>query len=189
MLAERLKKVFPSLISKNHTVKGRFISEGGRLISDILEISNSLKIKGFLMTLDIEKAFDSVNHLFLITAREKYGLKEDIIKWIQILIQNQESYVINGGTTINYFKLERGTRQGDPTSAHLFILALEIAFLFIMQNANINGLNIFESTFLYTVYGGNTIFFLKDEKSVIELMKTFDIFSTFPGLKPNKSKK
>ena len=35
VLAERLKKVFPSLISKNQTarVKGRFISEGGRLIS------------------------------------------------------------------------------------------------------------------------------------------------------------
>ena len=33
-LAERLKKVLPSLISKNQTayVKARFISEGGRLI-------------------------------------------------------------------------------------------------------------------------------------------------------------
>ena len=62
VLAEGLKKVPPSLISKNQTayVKGRFISEGGRLISDILEISDKLKTKGFLMTLDIEKAFDSV---------------------------------------------------------------------------------------------------------------------------------
>ena len=64
MLAERLKKVLPSLISKNQTayVKGRFISEGGRLISDILEISDNLKIKGFLMTLNTEKAFDPVNN-------------------------------------------------------------------------------------------------------------------------------
>ena len=51
--------------------------EGGRLISDILEISDNFKIKGFLMTLDIEKAFDSVNDLFLITALETYGFKED----------------------------------------------------------------------------------------------------------------
>ena len=49
------------------------------------------------MTLDIEKAFDLVNHLFLITALEKYGFKEDFIKWKQILIQNQDSCVINGG--------------------------------------------------------------------------------------------
>ena len=57
VLAERLKKILPSLISKTQTayVKGRFISD--RLISDILEMSDNLKIKGFLMTLDIEKSF------------------------------------------------------------------------------------------------------------------------------------
>ena len=42
-----------------------FISEGGRLISDILEITNSLQIDRLLMTIDIEKAFDSVNKFFL----------------------------------------------------------------------------------------------------------------------------
>ena len=54
-----------------------------------------------LMTLDIVKAFDSVNHLLLIRAVEKYGFKEDFIKWIQFLRQDQESYVINGGTATN----------------------------------------------------------------------------------------
>ena len=106
---------------------------------------------------------------------------------MQILKRNQESCVINGGTTTNYFKLKTDTRQGSPISAYLFVLILEIAFLFIMQNENINGLNIFENTFLYTAYADDTTFFLKDEKSVIELMKTLDIFSTFSGLKP-KSK-
>ena len=138
------------------------------------------------MTLDIEKAFDSVNYLFLITSLEKYGFKKDFIKWIQILTQNQESCVINEGTTTNYFKLERAPRQGDPISEYLYILVLEMAFLFIMQNKNINDLNSFGKTFLHTAYVDNTIFFLKDEKSVIELMKTFDIFFTFSGLKPNQ---
>ena len=66
MLVEGLKKVLASLISNNQTayVKGRFISEGGRLISDIHEISDNLKIKGYLVTQDTEKAFDLVNHLF-----------------------------------------------------------------------------------------------------------------------------
>ena len=65
VLAERLKNVLPSLISSDQTayVKGRFISEGGRLISNVLEICNKLQIKDFLMTVDIEKAFDSINHL------------------------------------------------------------------------------------------------------------------------------
>ena len=90
-----------------------------------------------------------VNHLFLITALEKYGFKEDFIKWIQILIQNQESCAINGWKTAKYFKLERGTIQGNPTSAYLLILVLEIAFLFIMQNKIPMAL-IFLKTHFYT---------------------------------------
>ena len=82
VLAERLKTTLPFLISKFQTayIKRRFISEGGRLMSHILEISDNLEIKRLLMTLDTGKAFDSVNHLFLITSLEKHGI-EDFIKW------------------------------------------------------------------------------------------------------------
>ena len=94
MLAERLKTTLPFLISKFQTayIKRRFISEGGRLMSHILEISDNLKIKRFLMTLDVE--------ILLIRSLEKYDI-DGFIKWIQILIQNQETCVINGGTTAN----------------------------------------------------------------------------------------
>ena len=49
-LATRLKETVPKLISFQQTayVKNRFIDEGGRLISDILEISESLNLKGLL---------------------------------------------------------------------------------------------------------------------------------------------
>ena len=140
------------------------------------------------MTVDIEKAFDSINHRFLIKLFERYGFEEDFVKWIKVLLRNQESCIINGGTTTNYFKFEKGTRQGDPISAYLFILVLEIVFLFTKENKKINGHNIFDKTFLYTAYADDTTFFLKDKKSVIELMNIFDIFSKFSGLKPNKSK-
>ena len=45
----------PSLISKCQTayIKGKFISERGRLISDILEISDNLKIKGFILYVSV----------------------------------------------------------------------------------------------------------------------------------------
>ena len=43
----------PSVISKNQTAyeNDRFIRKEGRLITDILEISDNLKLKGLLMTL------------------------------------------------------------------------------------------------------------------------------------------
>ena len=140
------------------------------------------------MTEDVEKVFDSINYCFLIKVLEKYGFEKDFIKWIKILLENQELWIINGGATTNYFKLEKGTRQGDPISAYLFILVLEIVFLFPKESKNINGLDIFDKMFLYTAYADDTTFFLKDKTSVVELMNTFDTFSKLSGLKPNKSK-
>ena len=66
VLARRLKD---SSTIANETqvayVSNRFKSETGRTISDVIDITNSLDIEGLLMIIDIENAFDSVNHSFL----------------------------------------------------------------------------------------------------------------------------
>ena len=87
-LASRLKKVLPCLIGPGQTayVDGRFIGESGRLIADIIETSNLENIKGYLLAIDFEKAFDSLNHNLLIAALEKFGFGFDFIGWIKILI-------------------------------------------------------------------------------------------------------
>ena len=77
----------PSLISSNQTAYKRFISERGRLICDILEITDILKIKGLLLTVDIEKASDSVDHQFLINVLETSGSEKNLVRWIKILKQ------------------------------------------------------------------------------------------------------
>ena len=122
------KSVLPTLISSQQTayVKNRFIGESGRLISDIIQIKDWFNIEGFLVTMDTEKAFDSLDHDFLSSVLRKIGFGKNFILWIEILLSDQLSCVINGGTTTQYFNLERGARQGHPNSAYLFILALEI---------------------------------------------------------------
>ena len=47
-------------------MKNRSIVEGGRLISDILKMSESLNLKGYIVTVDIEKAFNSLSHSVLL---------------------------------------------------------------------------------------------------------------------------
>ena len=86
--------------------------------------------------MDIEKAFDSLDHDFLVTVLNKFGFGSNFISWTKLLLNSQQSCVINGSNSNPYFNLERGARQGDPVSAYLFILALEILFVFIKSNEN-----------------------------------------------------
>ena len=173
--ASRLKDVLPSLISHQQTayVKNRNINESGRLISDILENCNNQKLNGYMVTMDIEKYFDSLDHNFLLTVLEKVGLGNNFISWIKILLSNQESCVINGESPTNYFKLERGARQGDPISAYLFIIALEVLFILLRNNADIQGLKIFDYCFFYTAYADDSTYFVKDILSINEVISSF----------------
>ena len=157
-LSKRLKSVLPSIISDDQT-----ISQDGRLIADVLQTTDVLKLSGMLVTIDNQKAFDSVNHNFLTLTLKRYGFGKTVIKRIKALLNNQESCIINGGFTTKYFKLDKGTRQGDSISAYLFILVLEIVFNLIKQNKDIHGLSLFDHTFLYTAYADDTTFFLKDK--------------------------
>ena len=81
-------------------------------------MSEVLNKEWFLVTADIEKAFDSVNHYFLIAILKKIGFRTELIEWIKVLLNNQESCVINGGKTSKYFKLER---ENDKVIPFLFI--------------------------------------------------------------------
>ena len=90
--------------------------------------------------------------------------------------------------TSKYFKLERGTRQGDLISAYLFIIVLEVVFQIIKETSNIKCFEIFQKEFIYIAYADDTTFFLKNTESVIDLLEIFKHFSQFSGLKPNKSK-
>ena len=64
-----------------------------------------------------------------------------------------------------YFNLERGARQGDPGSAYLSILCLEVLFLLVKANDKIWSVNIFQCTYLYIAYAYDTTF-LKKKKTL-----------------------
>ena len=71
-LAGKLKHVLLELITSY--VKDRRISRSGRLISDVIEMCDTLDIPGYLVTMDIEKAFDSLDHDFLLSVLKKLVL-------------------------------------------------------------------------------------------------------------------
>ena len=114
------------------------------------------------MTFDFKKAFDSLNHCFLLAVLRKYDFGEYFIDCVKNLLKDVESCVINGGHTTKYFSLQRRTGQRDPISAYLFILALDILLALIKSKRDVSGLNISDHKFLYTTYADDATFFVKD---------------------------
>ena len=115
---------------------------------------------------DIEEAFDSLSHSFSLACLKKYGYGNDFIKRVEMLLECQESCIINGGNTTKYFKLQKDAWQGDPISAYPFILCIEIVYILIKANKVVKGINIFEHTCLYPAYAEDTTFFLRDKISI-----------------------
>ena len=100
----------------------------------------------------IEKAFDSLDHSFSMSILKQFGFGEDFIGWIKLLLYKQESCVLNGGFSTKYLNLEKDAHQGDPISAYLFILVLDILFTLIKNNTSTKGIKVFDYVFLYTAY-------------------------------------
>ena len=75
-LAARLKKVCPYLIGPSQTafVNSRFLGESGRVIADIIETCDLEQLEGYLPAIDFEKAFEFLNHNFLVTDLEHLWL-------------------------------------------------------------------------------------------------------------------
>ena len=87
-LSEKLK----NLISTHQTayVKNKHLGESGKLTSDIKEIARSKKFEAFLVKMDIEKSFDSLDHDFLISTLEKYGFGKNFILWVKTYLMGKE---------------------------------------------------------------------------------------------------
>ena len=86
-LANRLKKVLPKLVNSDQTgfMKGRFIGENIRLIDGVINFAEVENIPGLLLFLDFEKAFDTVEWVFIKKTVQQFNFGPSMIKWINML--------------------------------------------------------------------------------------------------------
>ena len=139
-IAKRLEKVLPYLIEGDQTgyIKGRFIGENIRLISDIIEQHENKG--GMILFLDFEKAFDSLEWDFLFKVLNTMNFGPSFLNWIKTFYSNISSCVVNNGYSSEFFSLQRGVRQGCPLSGLLFVLAVEPLAHQIRIDESIKGL-------------------------------------------------
>ena len=105
-----------------------------RYIIDIIEYCNKYNTAGLICFLDYTKAFDSLNHKFLISCLKKFNFGPIFIKWIEILYDEPILVIKNNGWLTQPIQMRKGIRQGCPVSGMLFIIATEILATQIKQN-------------------------------------------------------
>ena len=83
---------------------------------------------------------------------------------------------MNDGFTTGHFPLERGIRQGDPLSPHLFIIAVEILAITIREDNNIQGFKFGQEIRTLSSFADDMTCFLKDIFSCNALFETLELF-------------
>ena len=93
-----------------------------------------------IISIDAEKAFDKVQHPFLIKTLCKVGIKGAFLNIIKAKYERPTANIILNGQKIRAFPLRSGTRQGCPLSPLLFNIVLEGLATAIRQEKEIKGM-------------------------------------------------
>ena len=190
-LANRLKKCLEHLIHHDQSgfLKGRNIGHNIRLIMDVIQYTELNNIPGVILLLDIQKAFDSVNHEFMIETLQRFNIGANFIKWVKTIYSDRKSYVINNGFMTRVINMERGIFQGCPISPYLFLLVIETMALAVRQNVNVKGIPIQHKEVKISLLADDSTCFLDGSlQSFNSLFNILDRFAICSGCKLNLSK-
>ena len=169
-------------------MKGRTIFDAVRTIEDVMEFSKRYSIDGRMVCIDFKKAFDTVSRDFLFRTLSVFGFGPSFIQWIHTFYKNVSSCVLNNGFATSSFAVERGVRQGDPLSAYLFIIALEVLCVNIRNSNDIRGIKVDNEEIKLSLFADDLTGFLKDDLSLTNFLKLIEDYGTCSGLKVNHEK-
>ena len=79
-----------------------------------------------IISIDAEKAFDNIQHPFMIKTLQKMGIEGTYLKKVKAIYDKPTANIILHGEKLKAFPLRSGTRQGCPFSPLLFNIVLEV---------------------------------------------------------------
>jgi hypothetical protein len=86
-----------------------------------------------IASIDAEKAFDKIQHHFMIKALMKLGIKGMYLNIIKVIYDKPIANIIFNGEKLKLLPLKSGKRQGYPLSPLLFNTVLEFLARAIRQ--------------------------------------------------------
>ena len=190
VITKRIGAVLPTVLRHSGQLCSNPPENIHKGISDILasiEYINYHNLPAYMVSFDIQKAYDKTYINFICDVMEKLNFGANVISWIKTMHHNISCKFILGNTYSNSIQLLVSLRQGDPMAMFLFLINL-LPLLFRMQ-ADIVGLHMpgFKQGPLGYVDDMNAL--STSEQDLVKLNRLFLRFEAVSGTVLNRSNK
>ena len=129
ILARRLMdlNIQKNFISRNQLgfIEGEEGVSAAMTVCEIAERRRNVGLNTYMLFIDFKKAYDMVPHNILLRKMREVGLGEKFITVFEHLYANTKMRVRVGDELSSAYKLERGVRQGCPSSPMLFNIFID----------------------------------------------------------------
>ena len=141
-----------------------------------------------IISIDAEKAFAKIQHLFMMKALQKAGLEGTYLNIIEAIYDKSTANILNG-EELKAFPLKSGTRQGCPLSPLLYNIVLEVLVTVIRAEREIKGIQIGKKEAKLSLFADDMILYIENPKdSSRKLLELINKYSKFAGYKINTQK-
>ena len=128
-----------------------------------------------IISIDAEKAFDKVQHPFMIKPLSKVGIEEALLNIIKVIHDIPTANIILNEQKLKSFPLRSGTRQGCPLSPLLFNIVLEVLATAIIQEKEIKGIQIRKEETKLSLFADDMIVYI--ENPIDSVKKLLDLIN------------
>ena len=90
-----------------------------------------------IISIDVERAFNKIQHPFMIKTLQKLGIEGTFLNIIKVIYDKPTANNVLNGEKLKPFPLRSGTRQGCPLSPLLFNIVLEVLATAIREEKEI----------------------------------------------------
>ena len=132
---------------------------------NVIHHINKLQDKNLMIiTIDAEKAFDKIQHPFMIKTLQKAGIEEIYLNIIKAMYDKPTANIILNGEKLKAFSLNSGTRQGCPLSPLLFNIVLEVLATAIRAEKEIKEIQIGKEEVKLSLFVDDVILYIENPR-------------------------
>ena len=139
-----------------------------------------------IISIDAEKAFDNIQHPFMIKTLQKAGIEGTYLNIIKALYDKPTANIILKGQKLKAFPLKSGRRQGCSLSPLLFNIVLEVWATAIRTEEEIKGMQIGSEQVKPSLFADDINHYIENPKdSTKKLLDLINEYSKVAGYKIN----